>query len=208
MDCLYRQFVNEWSIPLKSGDEALRRLQAWLDNEPQSVHNIPFDSTGVYAHSPVEVRPSYPSEDAREHRPWLDTHQPGEPSLYINATLFRPYGRDIPSRERYYEAFEWLMKSYGGKTHWAKNFITVEKQDFVEMYGDRLEKWKEVRARVDTEGVFLNDFVKRNLVGDGDKTPIGGHGASGRPSSGHSFEDMKASVMSYEEVGREEAEGA
>jgi len=89
-----------------------------------------------------------------------------EPSLYINATLFRPYGWDIPSRERYYEAFEWLMKSYGGKPHWAKNWTTVTRREVEGMYEEdgRLEKWLKVREEVDPEGVFLNGFIERMVM--------------------------------------------
>ncbi|KAK6498938.1 D-arabinono-1,4-lactone oxidase [Arthrobotrys musiformis] len=183
MNCLYRQYVNEWSIPLSSGPEFLHRLQSWLQGKRYDVHKIPFDntasSTRVYAHSPIEVRPSYPAPGHRSEdlRPYLDTHQKGEPSLYINATLFRPYGRDIPGREKFYEVFEWLMKEYGGKPHWAKNWSTLGKREFKSMYGQDLEKWVEVRRKVDGNGVFLNDFVKLYIEdgsGDGELDEVEG----------------------------------
>ncbi|KAK6337897.1 D-arabinono-1,4-lactone oxidase [Orbilia brochopaga] len=176
MNCLYSQYVNEWSIPLENGPEFLHRLQSWLAGKSYDVHRIPFDNSGarkVYAHSPIEVRPSFPavSHRAENLRPYLDTHHRDSagnavPSLYINATLFRPYGRDIPGRERLYEAFEWLMKEYKGKPHWAKNWTTVGRRDFMRLYGQDMEKWLDVRKRVDAEGVFLNDFVSKNLVGE------------------------------------------
>ncbi|EPS38987.1 hypothetical protein H072_7228 [Dactylellina haptotyla CBS 200.50] len=167
MNCLYRQYVNEWSIPLHQGPEFLHRLQSWLNGKPYDIHKIPFDNTTskVYAHSPIEVRPSFPAQGNRsaELRPYLDTHQKDVPSLYINATIFRPYGKDIPGRGKLYEVFEWLMKEYGGKPHWAKNWSTMSRRDFRSIYGQELEKWLEVRRRVDGEGVFLNDFVKEYL---------------------------------------------
>ncbi|KAF3924440.1 hypothetical protein AA313_de0208991 [Arthrobotrys entomopaga] len=173
MNCLYRQYVNEWSIPLYDGPEFLHRLQSWISGKPYDVHKIPFDNTTskVYAHSPIEVRPSFPAAEHRdaEVRPYLDTHQKEGPSLYINATVFKPYGRDIPGREKLYEVFEWLMKEYGGKPHWAKNWSTLERRDFRGMYGEDLEKWLEVRRRVDVEGTFLNDYVKGYLEDGDDK---------------------------------------
>lgn len=184
MNCLYRQYVNEWSIPLHHGPEALHRFQSWLNGKPYDVHKIPFDNKGVYAHSPIEVRPSFPAEEHRvmEGRPYLDTHQYSgdattsasgagegavEPSLYINATLFKPYGAEIPGRKKFYEAFEWLMLEYGGRPHWAKNWTTVDRDGFRRIYKRKLEKWLEVREKVDEDGVFLNDFVKKFLVGSG-----------------------------------------
>ncbi|KAF3921335.1 hypothetical protein ABW21_db0209651 [Orbilia brochopaga] len=175
MNCLYSQYVNEWSIALDDGPEFLHRLQSWLTGKPYDIHRIPFDNSArkVYAHSPIEVRPSFPAENHRAEtvRPYLDTHHRDAsgnlvPSLYINATLFRPYGHDIPGRERLYEAFEWLMKEYKGRPHWAKNWITVTRRDFTRLYSHDLEKWLEVRNRVDVSNVFLNDFVSKNLVGE------------------------------------------
>ncbi|KAF3923106.1 hypothetical protein ABW20_dc0106675 [Dactylellina cionopaga] len=174
MNCLYHQYVNEWSVSLHHGPELLHRLQSWLTGKGYDIHRIPFDNTSnhkVYAHSPIEIRPAYPEEAHRntQFRPYLDTQQKQGPSLYINATLFKPYGRDMPGREKLYEVFEWLMKEYGGKPHWAKNWSTVGRKDFRKMYGEDLEKWLEVRRRVDGEDTFLNEFVQQFLeAGEGE----------------------------------------
>ncbi|KAI9869627.1 MAG: D-arabinono-1,4-lactone oxidase, partial [Pleopsidium flavum] len=128
MNCLYSQFVNEWALPLSNGPEAISRLSAWLNGETQSSSGIPFDNKNLYVHAPIEVRVSDTSTTIP--RPYLDNTMPDGPTLYLNATLYRPYNRDPPCRERYYEAFEWLMGDLGGRPHWAKNFQNVSSVEF------------------------------------------------------------------------------
>ena len=160
MNCLYSQFVNEWALPLEKGPEAISRLSAWLHGD-EVGSRIPVDPTGVYVHAPIEVRVSDTS--ATEPRPYLDNTAPDGPTLYLNATLYRPYNCDPPCRKRYYEAFEFLMKELGGRPHWAKNFGTVTKEEFHNMY-PALEDWLRVRKEVDPEGLFTGDWHRRYLL--------------------------------------------
>lgn len=160
MNCLYSQFVNEWAIPLGRGPEAINRMSAWLHGD-QEASRIPFSPKGIYVHAPIEVRVSDTSTTVP--RPYLDNTVPDGPTLYLNATLYRPYGCDPPCRERYYEAFEWLMKEMGGRPHWAKNFITVTRKDINAMYPD-LDDWRRVREEVDPEGMFVGDWHRRLLL--------------------------------------------
>ncbi|KAJ9650137.1 D-arabinono-1,4-lactone oxidase [Neophaeococcomyces mojaviensis] len=165
MDCLYSQWVNEWALPLSRGPEAIRRLSAWINREPEQLHNIPFDNHNLYVHCPVEVRVS----DTRNHvehthtYPFLDPTCHSEPTLYLNATLYRPYGRDPPCRDRYYEAFEWLMRELGGKPHWAKNFMYIDHEQISAMYGDDMTQFLRVRDECDPDGMFLGEWHIRNL---------------------------------------------
>lgn len=167
MNCLYSQFVNEWAIPLKSGPEAIRRLSAWI-NHDDANSGIPFSSNGVWIHSPVEVRVSDTSVHKGQARPFLDISMKDEPTLYLNATLYRPYGQDPPCRDRYYEAFEWLMKDLGGRPHWAKNFQNVSRTDIEGMYGEDLQKWRRVRREVDPDAIFVGDWHRRTLLEGGE----------------------------------------
>ncbi|KAG6988893.1 D-arabinono-1,4-lactone oxidase [Physcia stellaris] len=150
MNCLYSQFVNEWAIPLERGPEALTRLSAWLNRDDETAR-IPVSSKGIYVHAPIEVRVTDTSKT--QPRPYLDNTVPDGPTLYLNATLYRPYGRDPPCRERYYQAFEYLMKELGGRPHWAKNFLTVTKDEFHSMYPE-MGDWLRVRKEVDPDGMF------------------------------------------------------
>ena len=162
MDCLFSQFVNEWAIPLSKGPEALIRLSAWLNGE--SGHGIPFSSKNLYVHAPIEVRVSDTTTTSTAHpRPFLDNTNPQGPTLYLNATLYRPYHTDPACKARYYEAFEYLMKELGGRPHWAKNFSTLSMEEMYNMYPE-LGKWVRVRNEVDPEGIFVGDWHGRFLL--------------------------------------------
>ena len=160
MNCLYSQFVNEWAIPLHKGPEALTRISTWLNHDEESS-GIPFSSNGIYVHAPIEVRVSDTSKVSP--RPFLDNTMPDGPTLYLNFTLYRPFGRDPPCRERYYQACEWLMKEMGGRPHWAKNFSTVTKEDLHQMYPE-MGQWLEIRNTVDPNKMFTGDWHQRLVV--------------------------------------------
>ena len=160
MDCLFSQLVNEWSIPLSKGPEAITRLHAWLHNRPG--HNIPISSAGIFVHAPIEVRVS-DSSISQHPRAYLDQSVATGPTLYLNATLYRPFLKNVPHWKRYYEAFEYLMKELGGKPHWAKNFVSVTADEMWEMYPD-MGKWEAVRERVDPERTFTTEWLKRNIL--------------------------------------------
>jgi D-arabinono-1,4-lactone oxidase len=166
LNCLYSQSVNEWAIPLSKGPEALRRLGSWLHRlKPGDAgyveHNIPFSAEGVYVHAPVEVRVSDTTVKGTP-RPYLDPTSKEGPSLYLNAIMYRPYLIDPHTTQRYYQAFEWLMRDLGGRPHWAKNFLT---KDFAAMYGEDLTSWKEVRDGADPEGMFIGPWHRQFVLG-------------------------------------------
>ncbi|KAL9625395.1 MAG: hypothetical protein Q9160_000458 [Pyrenula sp. 1 TL-2023] len=160
MNCLYSQFVNEWAVPLEKGPEAIRRLEAWLHGD-EVASGIPFSSKGVYIHAPVEVRVSDSSK--ADPRPFLDNTVSGGPTLYLNATLYRPYNRDPPCQPRYYEAFEYLMREMGAKPHWAKNFREESGRKLPQMYGKDMEEWVKIRNDGDPDGMFIGPWHRRNL---------------------------------------------
>ncbi|KAF4548658.1 D-arabinono-1,4-lactone oxidase-like protein [Elsinoe fawcettii] len=166
MNCLYSQFVNEWAVPLSKGPEIISRLSAWINHEPFENHRIPFSSKGLWVHAPIEVRVS----DTRKitARPYLDGTCKAEPTLYLNATLYRPYLQDPPCTERYYQAFEWLMRQYGGHPHWAKNFTNDSSRRYLEdTFGKDLEDWRQVRNDSDPDGVFVGSWHRRNVLAEG-----------------------------------------
>jgi D-arabinono-1,4-lactone oxidase len=161
MNCLYSQFVNEWSIPLAQGPEALTRLTKWIHGD-ELGSGIPFSPKGLYVHSPIEVRVA--NTVGRTPKPYMDTSFADSPSLYLNATLYRPYNQDPPCRERYYQAFEHLMKDYNGRPHWAKNFQTVDHAYLSKAYGDDLSDFLRVRNEVDPDGMFLGAWHRRTIL--------------------------------------------
>ncbi|KAF2497262.1 hypothetical protein BU16DRAFT_354995 [Lophium mytilinum] len=162
MNCLYSQFVNEWALPLHKGPEALTRLTDWLHGD-QEGSDIPFSPKGLWVHSPIEVRVSDTS--SADPRPYLDNTIKDGPTLYLNATLYRPYGQDPPCLARYYEAFEWLMREMGGRPHWAKNFTSQISHEVLDsMYGEDLQEYLRIRNEVDPEGMFVGEWHRRTIL--------------------------------------------
>lgn len=184
MNCLYSQYVNEWAIPLRKGPEALRRLSSWLNNlqpgdRDYCEHGIPFSSKGLYVHAPVEVRVTDSSRflahtdgTGAEQRPFLDPTFKTEPTLYLNATTYRPYDLEPPCLDTYYRAFEWLMRDLDGRPHWAKNFTTVTTADFEHMYGEDLDKWRRVRDAADPRGMFAGSWHRRTVLKGDEPLPL------------------------------------
>lgn len=127
-------------------------------------------------------------------RPFLDNSPEGLPyeedikkvtndqlTLFINATMYRPFGFNVPTHS-WYQIFEDAMTRAGGKPHWAKNFIGLPgdhhtKEDlktqldfggkqFYSMlgfdpvmqkwFGPSLEAYNDVRKEMDPNGVFMS----------------------------------------------------
>lgn len=165
MNCLYSQFVNEWALPLEKGPEAITRLSAWLHGDTETAR-IPFNPKGIWVHCPIEVRVSDTSI-SKSPRPYLDPSSRSGPTLYLNATLYRPYNRDPPCTDRYYQAFEWLMHEMGGKPHWAKNFSEdIGEAGLRSMYGEDMAEFLQIRNESDPDGMFLGEWHRRNLLPD------------------------------------------
>ncbi|KAF2860232.1 putative sugar 1,4-lactone oxidase [Piedraia hortae CBS 480.64] len=160
MDCLYSQFVNEWALPIERGLEAITRLSAWINGDSETA-KIPFPIDGVYVHCPIEVRVSDTTNF--RPRPYLDNTCSEGPTLYLNATLYRPYLRDPPCKDRYYEAFEWLMRDLSAKPHFAKNWQFTSSDYIQHAFGEDLQKWLEIRNRNDPEGIFLGEWHQQAL---------------------------------------------
>jgi D-arabinono-1,4-lactone oxidase len=175
MNCLYSQYVNEWAIPISKGPEALRRLSSWLnhltpEDKDYVPHGIPYSAKDLYVHAPVEVRVSDTSKSTTP-RPHLDPTCTDGATLYLNATLYRPYDLDPPCRARYYQGFEYLMRDLGGKPHWAKNF-EASTEEIEGMYGSQLTEWRRVRGQADPEGMFVGEWHRKYVLGEGKRLPL------------------------------------
>jgi D-arabinono-1,4-lactone oxidase len=126
------------------------------------IAQIPFSSKGLWVNCAIEVRVVNTSV-VTTPRPFLDPTCHDRPTLYLNATLYRPYLRDPPCRDQYYQAFEYLMRELGGCPHWAKNFRPVASSELHELYGKDMDQWVKIRKEVDPEGLFLGEWHYRNL---------------------------------------------
>lgn len=99
-------------------------------------------------------------------------------TLYINATMYRPFGYNSPI-DTWFREFEDVVGAVGGKPHWAKNFLGEKQLNETESraaqkemgadgymrglepqvktwFGKDLERWKQVRAKYDPGNTFLS----------------------------------------------------
>ncbi|OWB61002.1 hypothetical protein B5S31_g2495 [[Candida] boidinii] len=157
MDCLFSQYVDEWTAPLTNGPEILRSLNNSIKEAAKSGE--------FFVHAPIEVRcsnttsnediihnivNSTPNETGKTFedndkklskgaiygntlRPFLDNTPKlnwvpldnvtnSQLTLYINATMYRPFHTKSPIG-KWFKIFEETLEAAGGKPHWAKNFI-------------------------------------------------------------------------------------
>jgi D-arabinono-1,4-lactone oxidase len=167
MDCLFSQYVDEWSVPLSSGIEAISRLDRWITHNDTSNTGIPVNAEKVFVHAPIEIRVSSGKGD----HAYLSPARNETPVIWIGVIMYRPYFAPTAYR-RYFAAYEHLMRSLGGKPHWAKQH-SIPAADAESVFGDGMTRWLKVRARVDPRGIFVNAFVKRHLLGVQGKESLG-----------------------------------
>ncbi|XP_073484926.1 L-gulonolactone oxidase-like [Aquarana catesbeiana] len=139
-DCLFKQHVQDWAIPIEKTKEAIMQLKSWLEKNPR-----------VRAHFPVEVR--FAQGDDILLSPCFNRD-----SCYMNIIMYRPYGKDVPHGE-YWLEYENIMKRVGGRPHWAKAH-TCTRKDFEKMY-PAFAKFKNLREKLDPTGMFLNAYLEK-----------------------------------------------
>eukprot|EP00042_Codosiga_hollandica_P028387 m.148942 g.148942 ORF g.148942 m.148942 type:complete len:454 (+) comp52755_c0_seq1:285-1646(+) len=138
INCLFRQYVDEWAIDVKDFPEAMRQLRAWIDKN-------------AHVHFPVEVR--FVKEDSS----WLSPAYQRN-SCYIGVIMYRPYGKPVPYRQ-YFQAYERIMQGFRGRPHWAKVFSCD--RSYLQSVYPQWSAFEEVRARLDPVGGFANDWQRR-----------------------------------------------
>lgn len=138
-DCLFKQYVNEWAIPQEHCAEAIIKIKQLIDKSNLKVH------------FPIEIR--FVDKDNIYLSPCY-----GRRTCYIGIIMYRPYGHDVAYRQ-YFQAYEQIMLSLGGRPHWAKAFELTEK-DFLKLY-PQWPQFVKIRQQLDPNGVFANPFVKR-----------------------------------------------
>lgn len=143
IDCLFKQYVDEWSIPLSSLRSALKELRTLVSTKHQ-------------AHFPVEVRFVACDES------WLSPSSGplGEVRAYVGIIAYRPYGWDSPYKI-YFADYEEIMARHNGRPHWAKVF-GLHGNDFTKLY-PKWSEFLELRKRVDPLNLFVNDYMARTL---------------------------------------------
>lgn len=164
MDCLFPQYTTEWSIPFEHTAACLRALRDWLDeeralsNHQYRSEHFPPDSNHprpLQLHMPLEIR--FTSADGI----WL-SHGYGRLNTYIGLITYRPYNTSPPYR-LLFRKFENLMRHFAGRPHWAKEH-TCGVDELRTLY-PHFDDWRRVREQADPEGVLVNAYVGRHLLG-------------------------------------------
>ncbi|KAF9135573.1 hypothetical protein BGX30_011510 [Mortierella sp. GBA39] len=161
-DCLFSQYVNEWSIPWSRTAEALRALDHFIesgsvkDNKEQdkSATTKANKEAPLKVHFPIEIR------FVKKDDVWLSPAY-GVDSCYIGIIMYRPYGMAVPYK-RFWAGYEKIMASLDGRPHWAKAH-SVTPEGLEESY-PKMKEFSAIRQRLDPEGMFLNDYLRRHLV--------------------------------------------
>lgn len=150
-NCLFKQYVTEWAIPQNKTEYVLRKLQTWLSE------------SGFNAHFPVEVR--FVKRDNIYMSPCYE-----QDMCFINIISYRPYNKSVP-HESYWEYYENLMLSVGGKPHWAKAHKLTSSQ--IEKLYPKIHKFREICRQLDPQGMFRNDYVEKVIFGPSQKSEAG-----------------------------------
>ena len=134
---LVRFYEMEYSINRESVVPALQRVMKLVDDE------------GLLLNFPVEVRFTAPDDVS------LSTSY-GRSSAYIAVHVFKGM-----QYEPYFRAVEKIMMDYGGRPHWGK--IHFQSAESLSSLYPEYQRFIEVRNRLDPEGVFTNDYLRRVL---------------------------------------------
>lgn len=132
-----RFYEMEYAVPREAGREALDRVRALVA------------ASGIRLSFPVEVRFA-----AADDIPLSTAY--GRDTCYIAVHVFQ--GTEY---EHYFKGVEAIMDDYGGRPHWGKlHYQTAE------ALAPRYPEWdrfQAVRARLDPQGIFVNDYLDRVL---------------------------------------------
>lgn len=130
----------EYALPLENFSSAFAELRSYLSGIPAPV---------VF---PVEVRTA-----ARDDT-WLGTAS-GRDSVYI--AVHRYIRDEVP---QYFTEVEKILLKFAGRPHWGKEH-SLTAQQLAERY-PHFADFQSVRAQVDPEGLFLNDYLRQLLIGE------------------------------------------
>jgi FAD-linked oxidoreductase len=135
-DVVFRE--SEYAVPRENVVDVVRELRAWIE---RSGERIPF---------PIEVRVAA-ADDI-----WLSTAY-GRETAYV---AIHQYHR--LAHQRYFEAFEQIVSTVGGRPHWGK-LHTLGVEELRTRY-PRYDDFLAVRDRLDPHRAFANPHT-RHLFG-------------------------------------------
>jgi L-gulonolactone oxidase len=140
-DCLFKQQVNEWAIPIENTAEAIWQIRQMIQQKDYQVH------------LPIEVR-FVKGDDI-----WLSPCQ-GRDSCYIGVITYMPYGKSVDC-QAYFDDYEKIMANLDGRPHWAKRF-RPDAEKLAKMY-PHWHDFQKVRYQLDPDNRFWNSYSDRVL---------------------------------------------
>lgn len=138
-NCLFEQYVNEWTVSVDGLGEFLRELL-------RKIREKKF-----FVHLPIEVRFS-----AKESA-WLSPSYDREVA-WVGIIMYKPYGFET-CYEEYFCLFEELMVRFKGRPHWAKEFRV--RRDYLKTVYPRLKDWEKSREVFDPKKLINNRWVEK-----------------------------------------------
>ena len=153
MDCICSQWIDEFAIRIEKGSEAIIELDKFFRRDSSCI--IPFPNEPIYAHPPIEIRVSKCDNSAFLSQSY------GHNVVYIGVIIYRPFHLNMEYRD-YFKAFEGLMNKFEGRPHWAKKHF-LSKEELRQRY-PKFDQWLEIRKRLDPDGVFMGDYLRRDIV--------------------------------------------
>ncbi len=125
----------EYNIPAEHFPAVISEIQACIEQQQFAVH-FPVECRFVHSDD-IWLSPAYQRESA-----------------YIAVHMYRgmPY-------QSYFQHIEEIFKRYQGRPHWGK-MHTRSASDLAALY-QRWDDFRRVRAALDPQGIFLNDYLRR-----------------------------------------------
>jgi len=125
----------EYNIPAEHTSAVITEIQHCIEQNQFAVH-FPLECRFVHSDD-IWLSPAYQRESA-----------------YIAVHMYRgmPY-------QSYFQHIEEIFKRYQGRPHWGKIHTRTSKE-LAELY-PRWHDFRRVRATLDPDGMFLNDYLRK-----------------------------------------------
>ncbi len=129
----------EYNIPKEHFETCIREIKQKIEKEQYELH-FPIECRFVKADD-IFLSPAYQRESA-----------------YIAIHMYKgmPY-------KKYFQDMEEIFKKYQGRPHWGKLHNRTPKE--LQVLYPQWHKFHSIRKRMDPNGVFMNDYLKK-VLGD------------------------------------------
>ncbi len=131
----------EYNIPAEHTRAVINEIQECINREQFQVH-FPLECRFVHADD-IWLSPAYQRDSA-----------------YIAVHMYRgmPY-------QSYFEHIEEIFRRYDGRPHWGKMHTRTAEE--LEVLYSHWHDFRRIRAALDPQGMFLNDFLRKLFAADG-----------------------------------------